>query len=156
MPPSPHLSDIGRVIQLAVAPVFLLTAVGTILSVLSGRLARIVDRARVLLDRLTGTPPEEHPPLREELAILVRRRKLVNMAITCGVTAALLVCVLIAAAFVDYIAQVNFSTLLAVLFIGAMLAFMAMLLLFLREILVAVINLRIGSSETALTLGLRK
>ncbi len=136
-----HLTDITRVIQLAVAPVFLLTAVGTILSVLSGRLARIVDRARVVIDRAKSAAPEERRRLRDELAILVRRRHLANIAITFGVTAALLVCLVIAAAFVGFIVHVDFSIAIAVLFIGAMIGFMGALLLFLREILVAVRNL---------------
>ena len=46
-----HINGIAQVIQLAIAPVFLLTAVGTIIGVLSNRLARIVDRTRVLEDR---------------------------------------------------------------------------------------------------------
>jgi hypothetical protein len=142
MPPNAAVSDIARVIQLAVAPVFLLTAVGTILGVLSGRLGRIVDRARVLIDRMRSASPEDRRRLEEELSILVRRRHLVNMAITAGVTTALLVCLVIVAAFVGYIAQVHVATVLAILFIGAMLAFMAALVLFLREIMVAVLNLR--------------
>jgi Protein of unknown function (DUF2721) len=44
--PADHLQDITHTIQLAVAPVFLLTALGTTLGVLASRLGRIVDRAR--------------------------------------------------------------------------------------------------------------
>jgi hypothetical protein len=138
------ITDITRVIQLAVAPVFLLTAVGTILSVLSGRLARIVDRARVLAERKNGTSPEERSVLEEELSFLAKRRKLVNLAITFGVTTAFLVCLVIVAAFVGYLVQVHVAMLLAMLFIAAMLSFMGALALFLREILVAVLTNRIG------------
>ena len=136
--------DIARVIQLAVAPVFLLTAIGAILAVLSGRLARIVDRARKLVELLESAPPERRAAPAEELGILLRRRHLVNLAITSGTISALLVCVLISAAFVGYLAGADFSIALAVLFIGAMAAFMAALLLFLREILIAVMSLRIA------------
>ena len=141
----PHeVTDIARVIQLAVAPVFLLTAIGTILSVLSGRLARIIDRARVLVDRgARATSPEQQVAIRAEIAVLLRRRRLVNLAITSGTVAALLVCVLIASAFVGYLVGVNFSTFLAVLFIAAMAAFVSALVLFLREILIAVATLRL-------------
>jgi hypothetical protein len=138
-----HATDVARVIQLAVAPVFLLTAIGTILSVLSGRLARIVDRARVLSERAHRLPAEERAVFRDEVATLLRRRRLVNLAITCGTSAALLVCVLIASAFVGYLAGADFSIVLAVLFIAAMAAFVAALLLFLREILIAVATLRL-------------
>jgi len=137
-----HVTDIARVIQLAVAPVFLLTAIGTILSVLSGRLARIVDRARVLLERAAALPERERSELHHELETLFRRRHYVNMAITAGTTAALFVCVLIASAFVGYLVGADLSVFLAVLFIAAMSAFVATLLLFLREIVIAVGTLR--------------
>jgi hypothetical protein len=73
----------------------------------------------------------------------MRRRQLVNVAITAGVAAALFVCVLIASAFVGYLAELDLSVFLAVLFIGAMSAFVAALLLFLREIVLAVGTLRL-------------
>lgn len=138
-----HVTDIARVIQLAVAPVFLLTAIGTILSVLSGRLARIVDRARVLVDRAEALPEERRAAFHDELQTLLRRRQLVNIAITAGTTAALFVCVLIASAFVGYLVGADLSVFLAVLFIAAMSAFVAALLLFLREIVIAVGTLRL-------------
>ncbi len=143
LPDPSHLVDVARVIQLSVAPVFLLTAVGTILGVLSGRLARIVDRARVLNDRARACAPEEAADIREEIRTLLRRRHLANLAITSGTAAALLVCVLIASAFVGYLVHADLSALLAVLFIAAMGAFVAALLLFLREILIAVAAIRI-------------
>ena len=43
-----QVGDIGHIIQLSVAPVFLLTGVGTNLMVLTNRLGRITDRSRVL------------------------------------------------------------------------------------------------------------
>jgi hypothetical protein len=139
--PASHSTQIAHVIQLAVAPVFLLTAIGTLLSVLSGRLARIVDRARELVGQVESLPPDRRSAASEELRVLVRRRRLVNAAITSGTTAALLVCVLIAAAFVGYLIGADFSIALAVLFIGAMAALVTTLLVFLREIFIAVVSL---------------
>ena len=91
--------DISHVIQLSVAPVFLLTAIGTILGVLSNRLARIVDRARALNERLEDSPGNRLPAIRAEMGTLAQRRRMVNLAITFGTTAALLVCVSIATVF---------------------------------------------------------
>jgi hypothetical protein len=144
MPAEAHLTDIAHTIQLAVAPVFLLTALGTILGVLSNRLGRIVDRARVLADRLSKLTGEERAPLTGELRMLARRRTLVNHAITACTSAALLVCLLIAFAFLGSILLVDFSKVLAGLFIAAIAAFTAGLVLFLREVLVAVASVRIG------------
>jgi hypothetical protein len=134
-----HLSDLARTIQLAVAPVFLLTALGTILNVFSNRLGRIVDRTRSLLDRL----PELHgddkrQPLMAELSVLGRRRRLVNHAITFATTSSLLVCLLIAFAFVGFMLHFNFAYMMALFFIAAMAAFVAGLVFFLREVLLAV------------------
>ncbi|MGQ0507776.1 MAG: DUF2721 domain-containing protein [Myxococcaceae bacterium] len=137
-------TNVGQVIQLAVAPVFLLTSVGTILAVLSGRLARIIDRARVLAERLEkDSEAKFHPVIRDEMKILIRRRHFVNMAITAGVATAILVCVLISLAFIGTLLQFHVSVALAVIFIAAMFSFMAALLFFLREVLLTVLSYRI-------------
>ncbi len=68
-----NVIDVTRLIQLAVAPVFLLTAVGTIIGVLSNRLGRAVDRSRTLEDRLRQLQPEGQRAVREELNLLSRR-----------------------------------------------------------------------------------
>jgi len=137
------LTDVAHVIQLSVAPVFLLTSVGTILGVLSTRLGRIVDRARLLRERVAKLPPDEAAPLRDELHLLASRRHLVNMAITAGVCAALFVCMLIAVAFIGSVLAVNTSVVVATLFIAAMIAFVVALVVFLREVLMAVASVRI-------------
>jgi hypothetical protein len=139
--------DVSRTIQLSVAPVFLLTAVGTIIGVLSTRLGRIVDRARLQRDKLLAAAPEKAAAIRDELRVLARRRHHVNFAIGAGVTAAILVCVLIAVAFVGSLFGVHVASLLAVLFIAAMVAIVASLVSFLREVLMAVANNRIDPDE---------
>jgi hypothetical protein len=147
MPPEDQLTDLAHTIQVAIAPVFLLSALGTILSVLTMRLGRVVDRARVLATRAsemeTITTGGSLPPV-AELAILRRRRQLVNYAITSAVTAALLVSLVIAFAFLSFMFHRNFAQLIAWLFVCAMAAFIATLVFFLREILVTVSSLSIG------------
>lgn len=140
---SSPLSDITHVIELAIAPVFLLTALGTVLGVLNTRLSRIVDRARALTDRLATTPEPRHRAYEKELHLLGRRRRLVNAAFIFATLAALLVCLLIVTAFVAAFAGAEISYLLALLFIAAMLAFVGALLTFLREILLAVASVRL-------------
>jgi hypothetical protein len=131
------VADVAHVIQLAIAPVFLLTAVGTLLSVLSARLARIVDRGRVLQDRMATRPPEERERAGRELHLLRRRRRRINLAITCGVSAALFVCLLIVVAFAGAFLHAHVSPLLAALFVLAMLALVGALTSFLSEIFLA-------------------
>lgn len=75
------VTTIAHVIQLAVAPVFLLTGIGAMLAVMTQRLSRVVDRARVLERLLPGNPPGS-PAIHEELATLSQRAKLISTAIT--------------------------------------------------------------------------
>lgn len=133
--------DISHVIQLSVAPVFLLTAVGTILGVLSTRLARIVDRARALNERLEDASETKARLIHEEMHTLAQRRHLVNLAITSGTTAALLVCISIATVFVGAMLKAGVAMVVATLFILAMFAIVSALVFFLREILLAVRSL---------------
>lgn len=129
--------DISHVIQLSVAPVFLLTALGTILGVLSSRLARIVDRARALKDRIEEAPQTRVLLIHAEMKTLAHRRHLVNLAITAGTISALLVCVSIATVFLGAVMKANVAVTVASLFILAMAAFVGALVAFLREILLA-------------------
>jgi hypothetical protein len=136
------LQDITHTIELAVAPVFLLTALGTTLSVLTTRLSRIVDRARRVEARLR----DEESALRErsiqELGMIEGRVRLIHWAISSGTTAALLVCLLIAVAFLGYLLDARVSSAMAVLFIAAMVAYVAALLCFLREVFIAIATMR--------------
>jgi hypothetical protein len=139
---SENVIDVARLIQLAVAPVFLLTAVGTIIGVLSIRLGRAVDRSRTVEDRLRQLQPEGQKAAREELLLLSRRVRLVYASIVLAVLCALFVGLLIAVAFVDAFIEVDLSKFIGLLFIAAMLAFILSLLVFLREIFLAVTSAR--------------
>ena len=137
-----NVIDVARLIQLAVAPVFLLTAVGTIIGVLSNRLGRAVDRSRLLEDRLRQLQPEGQRIAREELSLLSRRVRLVYGAMVLAVLCALFVGLLIAVAFVDAFIDLDLSKFIGLLFIAAMLAFILSLMVFLREIFLAVTSAR--------------
>lgn len=137
-----NVSDVARLIQLAIAPVFLLTAVGTMIGVLSNRLGRAVDRSRILEDRLRQLQPEGQKLAREELETISRRVRLVYASIVLAVICALFVGLLIAVAFVDAFINIDLSKFIGLLFIGAMVAFIFSLLVFLREIFLAVTSAR--------------
>jgi len=137
-----NVIDVTRLVQLAIAPVFLLTAVGTIIGVLSNRLGRVVDRSRALEDRLRQLSPEGQKAVREELHVLARRVRLVYASIALSVICALFVGLLIAVAFVDAFVALDLSKFIGLLFIGAMLAFILSLMVFLREIFLAVASAR--------------
>jgi hypothetical protein len=141
---SANIGTIAHVIQLSIAPVFLLTAIGTLLSVTTNRLGRIIDRARHLEGKLESTPPAGVTGIHSQLANLSRRAKLINRAITLSTTAALLVCTVIAILFLGDFLSFNITVPVAFLFITAMLSLVLALISFLREIFVATANLRIG------------
>jgi hypothetical protein len=143
-----HLSLVAKTIQLSVAPVFLLTAIGTMLAVLTGRLNRIVDRARILEERLTSEPKDEQAEIHSELSVLSRRSTLINRAITLGTICALLICLVIASMFTGVFLLIDLADEVVFLFVVAMLAFLGALVEFLREIFIAVSNLRIGMKQT--------
>lgn len=138
MPLVTSLSDIAHVIQLAIAPVFLLTAIGTVLAVLTGRLARAVDRRRTLIAAVLSLEGEMADLVQQEIAFEVRRVKLIYVAISMAVMSALLVCALISIAFIDAFVAWHLGKLIAALFILAMVALIGSLSVFLREIFLAV------------------
>jgi hypothetical protein len=135
---------VAHAIQLAVAPVFLLSGIGAMLAVMTSRLGRIIDRARDLEARLVDASPEFFSTLQNDLRMLSQRAKLIYSAIALCTTTALLVCAVIAFLFVSAFLQFDASVVVALLFIAAMSTFVFGLLWFLREIYVGTISLRIG------------
>jgi Protein of unknown function (DUF2721) len=133
-----HVPEIAGVIQLAIAPVFLLTAIGTVIAALNIRLGRAVDRRRELEGRLSAMEPVEVPLAREELAVIARRIRFVYFAILSAVISGLFVCLLIAGAFLGAFVRADLSYTIGAMFVLAVLALIACLLLFLREIFLAV------------------
>lgn len=138
--------SVAHVIQLAVAPVFLLTGIGAILGVLVNRLGRIIDRTRLLENRLQNAEPDIPSNITQELFTLSKRSRLINWAISLCTLAALLICIVIAALFVGAFLIIDVSGVVALLFIAAMLALIGGLINFLREIYRATNSMRIKSN----------
>ena len=138
MPLQVSLGDVGHVIQLAIAPVFLLTAVGTMINVLVNRLGRSVDRRRMLTAELPNLPDSLAQSARGELAFVEQRVRLIYGAILLAVVCALLICLLISIAFVDAVLAADLRLLVAALFVLAMVALIGSLSLFVREIYLGV------------------
>ena len=154
--PAPHLGifaemsgievvDIAHAIQLAVAPVFLLSGVGVVLGVLTARLARIVDRARAAEEKLGIDPVHDTAEVRQQLHVLARRARLINIAITLITVTALLVALVVALLFASTFAPINLATPVAVLFVASMVSLVVALIAFLLEVRIAIAVLRIGS-----------
>jgi uncharacterized membrane protein YdbT with pleckstrin-like domain len=134
----PHIPEIAAVIQLAVAPVFMLTAVGTIIAALNIRLGRAVDRRNDLEEKLPRMGPEETPSAHQELEAIARRIHFVYLSIVAAVISGLFICLLIAVAFLATFVRTDISYTVGAMFALAVVALVVSLLLFLREIFLAV------------------
>ena len=138
--------DIAHAIQLAVAPVFLLSGVGVLLGVLTNRLARIVDRARIAEAKLDAAATEgERRDLDGKLQVLARRARYINTAITLITITALLVSLVVALLFASTFVPINLAAYVAVLFVASMLTLVVGLLSFLLEVRISIASLTIGT-----------
>ena len=133
MDPLTAIPTVAHVIQQALTPVFLLGGVATILNVLTGRLARAVDRFR-LLNESDSSPSAAHS---EELLTLPVRVRLIHWAIILCTVSGLFVCISIVILFLGAELGVNLSRAVSVTFIAAIFALTAGLLSILREISLA-------------------
>ena len=140
------LNDVTRAIQLALAPVFLLTGIAGMLNVMAGRLARIIDRGRYLTETPVQARPSIHDALELELRTLDLRRHLASAAITACTFSALLVCLVIAVLFVEVLLGLKLKWLVGVLFTGSTLTLVIGLAYFLREVHLATRTIRIPAS----------
>jgi hypothetical protein len=136
--------DIAQVIQLAIAPVFLLVALGNLINVMTTRLGRVIDRARQLEVELLGNNrPELQPMLVAELSGLDRRMAYANRAINLAAASALLVSCVVAVLFAGHVFGVNSTALVSGLFIVATLLIILAICFFMAEIAIATRTLRV-------------
>jgi hypothetical protein len=134
-----HVPQIAEVIQLAIAPVFMLTALGAVIGALNVRLGRAVDRRRDLEERLLpGMSAAELPSAQAELRTIGRRIHFVYLSILSAVLSGLFICLVIATGFVGAFVSTDLSRTIAAMFVAGVVALIACLLLFLREIFLAV------------------
>jgi hypothetical protein len=144
MSPAADVDILAHAIQLAVAPVFLLSGIGALLAVLTNRLSRVIDRARALEARHPAAAPAELAELEKRLVTLSERGRLISRAILLVTICALLICTVVAALFVAAFFGFDASELVGLIFIIAMFSLIGGLVAFLREIYLATRSLRIG------------
>ncbi len=135
--------DIAHLVQSSVAPVFLLSGVAATLGVLTNRLARVVDRARTLEQRLADSGGDK-TPLLGQLEVLARRADYIYKAISLAAIAALLVALVVVALFANAFLGVSLEGTIALLFVGGMISLAAAFIAFFIEVRIAVASLRIG------------
>jgi len=138
-----NFGDVAHAIQLALAPVFLLTGIAGLLNVMAGRLARIIDRGRSLTETVLPQYLENPEALNKELTRLERRRRYASLAITACTFSALLVCMVVAVIFLQAMLQVEFKWVISSLFTASTLTLVVGLAYFLREVHLATRTVRI-------------
>ena len=146
LPATDSATQVAQIIQLAVAPVFLLAGIGAFLNTCTGRLARIVDRARVIEPRLLESTGAEHDRLVEEIRVVDRRMRLVSWAISMSVASAVLVCAVVVLLFAATLTDLHAGTAIALLFIAAMVTLALGFFIFLVETRIAARAIRVRKS----------
>ena len=145
-----NLDTVSHGIQLAVAPVFLLTAVAAMIGTVAGRLARIIDRARVLEDRIEAA--QDGDPVAAayaELGQLRTRGRLVNACIALLTFCAILIGLTIVALFIGETTEMQIFRLATIFFLAGVVIFLLALLCFLAETLLATRMLKFGRPKGA-------
>lgn len=136
--------DVAHAIQLALAPVFLLSGIAAFLGVLTNRLARVVDRARTLERELRQDTAHDPHHARRQLVVMARRSRWINAGITFATVAGLLIALVVALLFSSTFAPFHLAGYVAVLFVVSMLSLVCAFLSFLVEVRIAIKALRIG------------
>jgi hypothetical protein len=137
-----HAPILAQTIQLAIAPVFLLTAIGAFLSVMTTRLGRAIDRARMLEADLPSREGTERAETVAQLAILDRRILLANRAVSLSVLSALVACLLIGSLFIASVSMVP-ERFIPILFVATISLLVAALGHFLVEVRIATRTVRV-------------
>lgn len=127
------IHDVSIAIRDAVAPVFLLTGIGSILSVLVNRLSRSIDRARAI----NAMNDEQFYKFSEELDIIVKRTQWMRWSVGLFIFAGLCVAASIASMFISVELRLNLTHFVLITFIAGMFSLTFGLLCFLREIILA-------------------
>ena len=133
----------AQTIQLALAPVFVLVAIGNLLNMLASRLGRVVDRSRHLQGVHTATAGPEHDFVVAEIRLLDQRIRLITRAVLLLVVSGLAIGSTVAVLFLQQLIGADLQLLAALLFLVSIGLLMWALVLFLRETRVSAQQLRI-------------
>ncbi len=130
-----NLGHLGVVLQLAIAPMILISGVGYVLSALIDRYGRIIERSRSFVNMIRDTQSDvRRTQLGEELKILLTRARLVRVSITCSVLSLLFVATLVLSLFFMALLEIDFVNLSIVLFVTSLVMFIVSLIFFILDV----------------------
>jgi hypothetical protein len=138
-----NIATVANVIDISVAPVFLLAGISGLLMVLTNRLGRTIDRSRSLqeveAEELAG---HLKIAVEREMKILLKRITLNHVAIGMATVSAILVCLVVITLFLGNLVQFNASSYIAGLFIVCMVFLSLAFSSFLIEVLISTRTLK--------------
>lgn len=137
------LDQIVPVLQLSIGPVILISGAGLILLSMTNRYGRIIDRSRILAESIRQASGSEIERFQSQLEILMRRARLLRMAIAFTSTSLLLAALLIIALFLLALIDIKAALLIIMLFTTCMLSLIAGLFLFLADVNVSLSALKV-------------
>ena len=127
--------DISNLISLSITPAFLMLGVLLQMRVLNNRLERISDRQEVLEQRLSAGGVRAL--LQHELVVLYQRAEVIHRAVSFSSVSMATVCAVVVALFADDIFSLRLDSLIASLFVAAMVMLIGSFSLLLHEIFIA-------------------
>jgi hypothetical protein len=138
-----HLTELIPILQVAIAPVILISGVGLLLLSMTNRLGRVIDRSRLLAGELRKAGEEERPRLVSQLKILARRARLVQLAIILAGGSVLLAAIMIIVIFAAAVFAMELGYIVVILFTGCMAALIGAMIVFLADVNLALVALRL-------------
>ncbi|NBR86436.1 MAG: DUF2721 domain-containing protein [Verrucomicrobia bacterium] len=140
----PHtLNEIIPILQIAIGPVILISGVGMLLLVMTGRFGRMIDRARVLAKELDTAPPAEAANIRAQIAILFRRARWMRAGLALASLSMLLAAALVILLFTTELFDKQWVQLIILFFVGALFCLIGAVLSFLYDVHLSLVALKL-------------
>jgi CBS domain containing-hemolysin-like protein len=134
MMPSTHLTELIPVLQIAIAPVILISGVGLLLLSLTNRFGRAVDRTREIHHEMRQAATADRPRLAYQVEVIYRRARLIQFSIVMGALSALFAAILILALFLAALMKWESSVVISLIFICCLVSLVVSLITFIMDI----------------------
>ncbi len=132
--PSTPLPELIPVLQVAIAPVILISGVGLLLLSLTNRFGRAVDRTRQIHHEMRAAPVADRLRLANQVEVIYRRARLIQFSIVMCALSALSAAMLILTLFFAALMRVELAVLISLFFICCLASLVVSLVTFIMDI----------------------